>query len=169
MSNLVISSLKTAAVKPSHGDQDLLLFLPWEHTFHTWAGAFRRRLWTCQLQKEKGPIIIIILSGNRQELGEAPRVSTPESPQRSIHADHFTVLFVETNNFGWQTLGNLYQAPGNTRKSQHSCAPAMGGVGKKSFTRINPSIPSGGSPGWLLASRMHLVQNHHHKSLRTFS
>ena len=103
MSNLVISSLKTAAVKPSHGDQDLLLFLPWEHTFHTWAGAFRRRLWTCQLQKEKGPIIIIILSGNRQELGEAPRVSTPESPQRSTHADHLTMLFVET------TLGGKLQ------------------------------------------------------------
>lgn len=86
--NMVISSLKAAAVKPSHGEQDLFLFLSWGHPSHTWAGAFRRCLWTCQLQKEKESIMIIIPPGNRQELGKAPRLSIPESLQRSIHGDH---------------------------------------------------------------------------------
>lgn len=98
-------------------------------------------------KKKKGQSMAIILSGNKQEVGQADRVSIPESPQRNIHGDYLTVFFVETNNFGWQTWSNLCQAPDNTRKSQQSCSPALGGVCRKSFTCISPSTPRDRCPG----------------------
>lgn len=57
---------------------------------------------TCELQGEKGPILAAILSGKRQELGEAPAVSTAD-PHRGV----LTVTTLHKYNIGWQTWGNL--------------------------------------------------------------
>lgn len=55
-----------------------------------------------------------ILSGKRQELGQAPALSTPESPR----SDQLTVPFTERNNPGWTAGGKPgATSPGDTRRA----------------------------------------------------